>query len=306
MEFLAGNRIRALSSERTAVTSGGYGGAFDLSTLSFVRTETVAVEGDQPQGLYWKPNGTVFYVVGSIRDEVTEYDCSTPWDISTATAGGVLSLSTEGIQPTGIFFKSDGTKFFTSDINSDSIESYTMSVAWDVTTGTVNAGEAFDISGATTNPYDIFMSTDGLKMYVIDNTSDNILQYTLGTAYNPSTAGSLVTQSTSSWQGSPMGIFIDDSGTKMYLSGNDALELDQFKLTTPWDISTLEHQHTISANGTGTRSIYVKPDGLKFYDINLSADVVTEYNLGTGNGAVLYETDTNKSYVLYNGSWTEL
>ena len=129
MEFLAGNRIRALSSERTAVTSGGYGGAFDLSTASHLQDFTVSGEGAQPGGLYFKSDGTRFMLWVQLEDKVTEYNMSTAWDVSTAVVGNNFSLATQGIQPSGIWFKSDGLKFITSDFNSDTIQSYTMSTA---------------------------------------------------------------------------------------------------------------------------------------------------------------------------------
>ena len=87
VEWLAGNRIRGTSTERTTTEGIGFNNKWDLSTASWVQNFSVSTEGAQAGGLYFNPNGTRFYVVGSLRDEVTEYNMTTAWDISTASVG---------------------------------------------------------------------------------------------------------------------------------------------------------------------------------------------------------------------------
>jgi hypothetical protein len=62
---------------------------------------------------------------------------------------------------------------------------------------------------------------------------------------------------------------------------------------------------SLSANVTQV-AITEKGSGNHAIDSNLSALGSDGVIYVVQDGAVYYETDTNKSYVLYNGSWTEL
>jgi hypothetical protein len=64
------------------------------------------------QDLFFKSDGAKMYVVGSIGDDVNEYDLSTAWDISTASYLQNFSVSAQEISPTSLFFKPDGLKMY--------------------------------------------------------------------------------------------------------------------------------------------------------------------------------------------------
>ncbi len=61
------------------------------------------------------------------------------------------------------------------------------------------------------------------------------------------------------------------------------------------------HNFDNLTGGSGTLTGYI--DNIKIYDT--VTDPIT-YPLSVVDGSIFYETDTNKSYVLYNGSWTVL
>jgi sugar lactone lactonase YvrE len=85
-------------------------------------------------GLFFKPDGTKMYVIGTVGDDVNEYDLSTAWDITTASYLQNFSVAAQEINPTSIFFKPDGTKMYVVGSVGDDVNEYDLSTAWDVST----------------------------------------------------------------------------------------------------------------------------------------------------------------------------
>jgi hypothetical protein len=73
--------------------------AWDITTASYLQNFSVATQETNPQGLFFKPDGTKMYVIGSSGDDVNEYDLSTAWDISTASYLQNFSVACSGFNP---------------------------------------------------------------------------------------------------------------------------------------------------------------------------------------------------------------
>jgi hypothetical protein len=56
--------------------------AWDISSATFLQSFSVAAQETNPEGVFFKPDGTKMYVVGSTGDDVNEYDLSSAWDVS--------------------------------------------------------------------------------------------------------------------------------------------------------------------------------------------------------------------------------
>ena len=82
--------------------------AWDVSTASYdTKSFSVAAQETAPTGLFFKDDGTQFYIVGTANDKVYQYSCSTAWDVSTAYYDTKsFSVVTEDSLPQGLFFKS--------------------------------------------------------------------------------------------------------------------------------------------------------------------------------------------------------
>jgi hypothetical protein len=62
-------------------------------------------------------------------------------------------------------------------------------------------------------------------------------------------------------------VFFKDDGTKMYVSNPQFERIDQYNLSTAWDISTASYDlgFPIVFQETNVRSTFFKPDGAKFF-----------------------------------------
>ena len=72
-------------------------------------------------------------------------------------------------------------------MTNDNVFQYTLGTAWDLSTASY-ASLCVSVGAQETTPRALAFSSDGTKMYVGGNINDTIYQYTLGTAWNVSTA----------------------------------------------------------------------------------------------------------------------
>ena len=199
-------------------------------------------------GLYMKPDGSAFYTTCSSRREVYRYNMSSAFNIGTAIYNSTLSVSTNAYDVSGITFKPDGTKMYLTDIDSDSVRSWTLSTAWDITTASYDSVSV----SISNNPAGVRFKPDGTRMYVVEDNSDDVREYTLSTAWNLSTASFSREFNLTSYQNKPAEILISPNGDKLFVCGiNSSLnqsDVDEFTLSTPWDITSASHVQTFDAS----------------------------------------------------------
>ena len=199
-------------------------------------------------GLYMKPDGSAFYTTCSSRRAVYRYNMSSAFNIGTAIYNSTLSVSTNAYGVSGITFKPDGTKMYLTDIDSDSVRSWTLSTAWDITTASYDSVSV----SISNNPAGVRFKPDGTRMYVVEDNSDDVREYTLSTAWNLSTASFSREFNLTSYQNKPAEILISPNGDKLFVCGiNSSLnqsDVDEFTLSTPWDITSASHVQTFDAS----------------------------------------------------------
>ena len=222
-----------------------------------------------PRGMFFKPDGTKMYVMGLTNDSVYQYTLSTAWDLNTATYDTVsFSVTSESTAVGDLFFSTDGTKMYVLGQVPADVFQYTLSTAWDLSTASYDT-VSLDVSTEATSPLGLFFKPDGTKMYVMDNTTDDVFQYTLSTAWDLSTASyDTVSFSTTTQDTSPLGFAFSVDGTKMYLSGSDNDSVYQYSLSTAWDLSTASYDTVafdVSTEDTSPNAIFFSNDGTKMY-----------------------------------------
>lgn len=102
------------------------GTAWTLSTYSFVQSFSVTTQESEPISVFFKDDGTIMYVLGTSGDDISVYDLSTPWDISTASYLQNFSVSAQDTVPNALFIGDDGRKMYISGDANDSIYEYDL------------------------------------------------------------------------------------------------------------------------------------------------------------------------------------
>ena len=302
--------------------------AWNINTASYLQKKSTT--DLDPQGIFFKPDGTKMYVVGNSRDEVNEYSLSSAWDVTTASYVAYRTVTGSGSSPRGIFFKPDGTYFYITDSGSNVVARYNMTVAWGISAGSStpstfstttqennprgvffkpdgirmfvvgpssasvwqyglpswNVGSAFYTNPSTdytavSNFYDIFFKPDGLMMFGIRNTE--VSKYTLSSAWDIDTLAYSSVKSVSSEVSAGSGIFFKSDGTKMYVLDNGGNDVNEYDLSSAWDITTASYLQvfSVSSQDTSPSGIFFKSDGAKMYVVGYQNDSVYEYDLSS-------------------------
>jgi hypothetical protein len=200
---------------------------FDVSTCNTAGASNFSVKnGDNlPQGITFNTDGTKLFVIGSVRNDVFEYSCTTGFDISTCGATQIATEDTtaQDTSSMDLAFNSDGTKMFVLGDAGNDVNEYTLSVGFDLSS-TVNFIDSFELSGLDeTNEYlkGLAFNTDGTKLFVIGQTSDKVYEYPCTTGFDVSTCDGAEVSSfdVSGEETSPTGLEFNSDGTKMFVTG---------------------------------------------------------------------------------------
>ncbi len=253
------------------------GWAWDIGHAEYYQTISVTY----PKGLFFKADGTELYTVTSGAD-VVQYTLSTPWDISSASHTRDFDVSVKTTAPMGVFFKPDGTEMYIVEaVSANNIIQYTLSTAWNISSATYT--RTLDISAASTGLSGIFFKSDGSEMYISRYSSGNesIIQYSLSTDWDISSATYIRTLDISADCDSPMDLFLRFDGGAMYIVDGASDQVSQYTLSTPWDISSASHTRDfdVSVKTTAPGGLFFKTNGESMYVCGSSELGIYQYEM---------------------------
>ncbi len=260
--------------------------------------QSKSIEASTYFGLTFNNDGTKMYTLRSELkvDAVIEHTLTTAYDISTATVNNTKVVHVSGGNnshvPTQVVFNNDGTKMFIVNHGGRrSVDYWSLTTAFDVSTATFD-GE-YSLIGKEQRANSIAFNNDGTRMFIAGVGNDSqvrVHEFSLDTAFDLSSGVTqLNTEDLISFQNHIDGVTFNYDGTKMYTitlmnSEVPSLALDlmyQFKLTTPYDVSTLslEGTYTVSSVSGDSREVVFSNDGSKMFIIDDDNDKVHEFNL---------------------------
>lgn len=202
------------------------------------------------------------------------------WNISTAQVLQSFAVGAQDASPRGLFFKPDGLKMYVVGDAAVEVNEYNLSTAWDVRTSSYL--QTLSISGQGTSARGLFFRSDGLKMYVVFDGNETVAEYDLSSAWNISTASYLQNFSVAGENTQPRGIFFKPDGLKMYVAGGTADEVNEYDLSSAWNISTASFLQVYAiAQDSDVFGLFFKPDGLGMYITGATNSSVYQYSLSS-------------------------
>lgn len=201
-----------------------------------------------------------------------------PWDIGNPTYVSSFDVSAREVAPQDLYITQ--TRLFTIGSNGDTIDHYSIS-NWDITTASY-VREA-SVAAYETIPNGLFFRSNGTRVYWVGSSSDAVYQSTLSTAWDISTAGTPTSFSVSSEETAPQGMFLDSSGTRMFIVGASSDSVHKYTLSTAWSVTSASFSQSFSVSTQdGTpNGVHFKDDGTRMFVIGAVNDSVYQYSLST-------------------------
>jgi hypothetical protein len=228
---------------------------FDLATPWDVTTRTeinsINTPGwnnaDQYGKALWLNDGNYLIVNGAA---ITSLQASTPYDITSLTIIDKFFQDSNGPLEASHF----GTRWWTNDDNNNTrVLEYEMTTPYDVSTAT--KVQDVDFSAQIQNDMlDLTFKHDGTKLYLTDEDTFNIHQYTLGNAFDLASATYDGFFDHGPVANIPDSIQFKPGGNEMFTTYDGLNDFNRFELDTPWDI--------VSGNVTKVQDI-----GINFLDV---------------------------------------
>ena len=157
----------------------------------------------------------------------------------------------------------------------------------EITDATVTFVESHELTGSGGTPRYFDFNEDGTRLIIVEGATDFIEQYTLSTGYDLTTlsyAGNgqrFNSNSGGTGDGQPRGIEFNGDGTKMFVVGNAADEINQYSLSTGFNVKTASFAQKIDITntvGTGPHGMEFSGDGTKIF-LNNRGQSVLEFHI---------------------------
>ena len=212
---------------------------YTLASPRYMSSLANGIASTNTVGVIFTPDGltmiTVHHnTVNQTDDIFKEFDLSTAWDISTATASG-STFALDAWNPAGAQFTDSGSKVFNVSSSGDALYSYPLSTAYDITTG---GTPSLSTPGwAPSNMQGLHIVEKATSdVYMCDPGAGEVEQWSMtGT---DATTLSFVRSYTVSEDTKPRGVAMNPDQTKMFVAGNDNNKVYQYSLSTAGNIST--------------------------------------------------------------------
>ena len=257
----------------------GAAAGYDIANGTYLQGFSVTSQETRPTGIAFNTTGTKMFVLGNTGQDVNEYALSIGFDVSTASFTDAFSVAGQDTSPWGIAFNTDGTKMFVLGVTGQDVNEYTLSTGFDVSTASFV--DSFSVAAQTgAEPTDLAFNTDGTKMFVLGTTNNNVNEYTLSTGFDVSTASFVDAFNVASQDTSPFGLAFNTDGTKMFVLGNIGDDINEYTLSTGFDVSTASYTQvfSIAAQEIYPEGLAFSADGTKMYICGQEGDSVYEYS----------------------------
>ena len=141
---------------------------------------------------------------------------------------------------------------------------------------------AFSILYQETNAEGVVFDNTGTKMFVLGRTG-NISEYALSTPFEVSTAAYIRRVNIASEDSFATDIRFNANGTKLYMIGRTKDNVNEYNLSTAFDISSLSYRTSfnVRAQETTPQGLAFNAAGTKLFVVGLTGDDINEYTLSS-------------------------
>jgi len=255
-------------------------GKFQLNKASFIRSFDISADVQFPTEVSFRPDGSQMYVSDTGKDVIAQFSLSTGFDLASASFDLQFNVDTQTSNPSGLDFKPDGTRMYVVDRGGTRILEYSLSTDFDVSSASFD--QSFDVGTQAGDPRSVTFDPSGSRMYISDEQSKFVYQYSLSTDFDVSSASFDQSFDVSTQAGDPRGVAVSPNGRQLYLAGKGSSSIFEYSLSTDFDVSSASLSRTldVSPQDTGPVDATFKPDGSYLYVAGDQDDNVYQYSVG--------------------------
>jgi sugar lactone lactonase YvrE len=225
-------------------------------------------------------------MLGQSGEKIYKYTTSTPWNFSSWTNSGKSYNLIHRIDSDGLAFSSDGLTMYI--LSGTQVVEVPLETAWSPETAYTGV---ISVSGEDSAPVSLCKTSDGLNLYMLGDTGNDINRYTLSPANKINTA-TFVNALVHSTDNTATGITCNSTASTFWITGptNDRIyqvansgssgALGSFTQTTNIDIS----KHDNIPN-----DVFLSSNGNYLYFTGQQYDGVYKINLTTANTLIGYD-----------------
>jgi DNA-binding beta-propeller fold protein YncE len=141
--------------------------------------------------------------------------------------------------------------------------------------------DSFSVNAQDTGPQGLAFNPDGTKMFIVGDGLDKVYEYSLSTGFDVSTSSFVRNFDLSGQETTPQAIAFNPAGTKMFILGNTGDDVNEYTLSTGYNISTASFvdSFSVSAQETSPKGLAFSTDGTKMFIVGSDGDDVNQYTL---------------------------
>jgi DNA-binding beta-propeller fold protein YncE len=224
-------------------------------------------------------NGSTNNELATLSQSMEGASRDATYDISLATFEKTFSVVNQETSPEGIAFNTDGTKMFVVGTTGDDVNEYSLSIAFDISTAVYS--QNFSVAAQETFPRGVQFNNDGTKMFIVGTSGDDVNEYDLSVGFDISSAVYSQNFSVAAQETAPHGIAFNTDGTKMFIVGTTGDDVNEYDLSTGFDVSSASFvdSFSVSAQDTAPTDIAFNPDGTKMFVVGYAGIDINEYDL---------------------------
>ena len=214
-----GTQMYMLGRSSQAVHQYALSTAWNVTTASFTRTFSISSQTSTGNGMTFKDDGSIMYVLSQFPTKIFEYALSTSYNIGTASFTRSFDVGAQEGAPFGIRFKPDGLAMFIIGTSTDTVHEYTLSTAFNISTASFTREYDF---GGEEQPSDLFFKSDGSSIFIMGINDDIIRQYNTSEVATLSVPSSVKNPPTLPYTPDNVisyDFYTSDGGTNVYLIG---------------------------------------------------------------------------------------
>ena len=190
---------------------------------------------------------------------------------------------------TDMAFNSDGTKMFILGRTGDRVYQYSLTNPFSLASGNVSYDSLFfGVASQASTPTGLAFNSDGTKMFILDNSSSKVYQYSLTNGFSLASGNvSYDSLSLSVGDNSPQAIRFNPDGTKIFIVGRSNKRILRYSLTNGFSLASgnvVSGYDIFSLPSTlSPLSVNFNPDGTRmFVQVDAPGDEIYQYSLTNG------------------------